>query len=117
MVDFKRLIEKTRFAISLDETRYYLNGIYFHSTTSNGNNVLRAVATDGHRLALADVKTQSDFNISEGLILPKKAVDELHKLLDKLNEKQLKIACSNTKISFKFGDKLILTSKLIDVSF
>ena len=49
--DLKRLIEKTRFAISTEETRYYLNGIYLHAAESRGKAVLRAVATDGHRLA------------------------------------------------------------------
>jgi DNA polymerase-3 subunit beta len=118
VLDFKKIIEKTRFAISMDETRYYLNGIYIHTTeNASGKKVLRGVSTDGHRLAMAETSVENNINIDNGLILPKKAVDELYKLLDKLSEQELNIACSNTKISFKFGDKLILTSKLIDGNF
>jgi DNA polymerase-3 subunit beta len=49
--DLKRLIDNSQFAISTEETRYYLNGIFFHTVESGGATVLRAVATDGHRLA------------------------------------------------------------------
>ena len=49
--DLKRLIEKTQFAISSEETRYYLNGIFIHTIEIDGQLMLRAVATDGHRLA------------------------------------------------------------------
>ena len=53
--DLKRLIDKTQFAISTEETRYYLNGIYLHIAGSGKTATLRAVATDGHRLAQADL--------------------------------------------------------------
>ena len=53
--DLKRLIDKTRFAISTEETRYYLNGIYLHTAQSNKKATLRAVATDGHRLAQVEL--------------------------------------------------------------
>ncbi|MFL1780654.1 DNA polymerase III subunit beta [Candidatus Hepatincolaceae symbiont of Richtersius coronifer] len=114
---FKRLLEKTRFAVSLDETRYYLNGIYLHTTNdSQDNKVLRAVATDGHRLALVDMSSPENAEIKEGVIIPKKTVDELYRLIDKLEDKEMQIASSNTRISFKFN-KVILTSKLIEGNF
>lgn len=53
--DLKRLIDKTRFAVSTEETRYYLNGLFLHTLTEDGSAYLRAVATDGHRLALAEM--------------------------------------------------------------
>ncbi len=116
-LDLKKLIEKTRFAISLDETRYYLNGIYLHTTENvSGEQVLRAVATDGHRLALVDCSAPSGASMPDGIILPKKAVDEIYKLVDKLEDETLELACSTTRISFKFKN-VIFTSKLIDGQF
>lgn len=116
-VDFKQLLEKTKFAISMDETRYYLNGVYLHTTQNEeGNQVLRSVATDGHRLALADAVFSADVKIEKGIIIPKKAVDELSKIIDKVEDKEIEISCSSSRICFKFSN-LILTSKLIDGTF
>ena len=116
-VDFKQLLEKTKFAISMDETRYYLNGVYLHTTQNeNGQQVLRSVATDGHRLALADAVFSADVKIEEGIIIPKKAVDEISKIIDKVEDKEIEISCSSSRICFKFSN-LILTSKLIDGNF
>ncbi len=116
-LDFKQLLEKTKFAISMDETRYYLNGVYLHTTQNQeGKQVLRSVATDGHRLALADAIFDSDVKIEEGIIIPKKAVDEISKIIDKVEDKEIEISCSSSRICFKFS-KLILTSKLIDGNF
>src|SRR5215210_5672301 len=53
--DLRRLIDKTQFAISTEETRYYLNGIFFHTIETGGTTMLRAVATDGHRLARVEI--------------------------------------------------------------
>lgn len=111
----KHLITKTRFAISLDETRYFLNGIYLHTITNEGKNFLRSVSTDGHRLALCEVEV-ADANINQGVIIPKKTVDELIKLLNNVEDKEVKISVSATRISFKFNN-ITLTSQVIDGNF
>ncbi|WP_373087939.1 DNA polymerase III subunit beta [Sneathiella sp.] len=111
----KRLIDKTRFAISTEETRYYLNGIYFHVAESGGVQVLRAVATDGHRLARVETPMPADADGMPGVIIPRKAINEIRKLLDE-RDGDIAISLSDTKISFSLGDSL-LTSKLIDGTF
>jgi len=68
--DLIRLIDKTRFAISTEETRYYLNGLYLHVVVENGATLLRAVATDGHRLALAEMPAPDGAAGSPGVIIP-----------------------------------------------
>ena len=74
--DLKRLIEKTRFAISTEETRYNLNGIYFHAaeTGAAGTPALRAVATDGHRLAHIELDLPEGASGMPGVIIPRKTV-------------------------------------------
>ncbi|MDR0483870.1 MAG: DNA polymerase III subunit beta [Alphaproteobacteria bacterium] len=115
--DFKQLMENTKFAISTDETRYYLNGVYLHTTlNTNESPVLRAVSTDGHRLALSECGFNSDVKIEEGIIIPKKAVEEISKLITKVSEEELEISCNASRICFKFAN-IILTSKLIDGNF
>jgi DNA polymerase-3 subunit beta len=78
--DLKRLIEKTKFAISTEETRYYLYGIYLHSAKSDGKPSLRAVATDGHRLAQVELPLPSGAKDMPGVIVPRKTVAELARL-------------------------------------
>jgi len=112
--DMKRLIDKTRFAISTEETRYYLNGIYVH-VTEGDNSALRAVATDGHRLAQVEIATPEGAVGMPGVIIPRKTVGELRKLLEEFSG-DLKISLSDTKIRFEF-DSTVLTSKLIDGTF
>jgi len=80
--ELKQLIDRTRFAISTEETRYYLNGIYFHTTRSNEMPVLRAVATDGHRLARVEMMCPEGAAGMPGVIVPRKTVGELRKLID-----------------------------------
>ncbi len=111
----KRLIDKTRFAISTEETRYYLNGIYFHTAEADGTQMLRAVATDGHRLARVETPAPADAEQMPGVIVPRKAVNELLRLLDECDD-PVSISLSETKICFSFDDT-ILTSKLIDGTF
>ena len=113
--DLKRIIDKTRFAISTEETRYYLNGIYLHAAQSSGKNVLRAVSTDGHRLAQFEVPLPQGAADMPGVIVPRKAVLELRKLLEDASE-PIEIALSDNKIRFAF-DEVVLTSKLIDGTF
>jgi DNA polymerase-3 subunit beta len=111
----KRLIDRTRFAISTEETRYYLNGIYVHAAQSNDLPMLRAVATDGHRLARMEIPLPEGAAGMPGVIVPRKTVIELRKLLDELDQ-DVSVALSDTKIRFSFG-ATVLTSKLIDGTF
>ena len=111
----KRLIDRTQFAISTEETRYYLNGIYFHVIGEGSAARLRAVATDGHRLAKAELPAPDGSAGMPGLIVPRKTVGEVQKLLEN-PETEVGVALSETKIRFSIGD-LVLTSKLIDGTF
>ena len=113
-VDLVNLIDNTKFAISSEETRYYLNGIYLHIPDSNRDK-LRAVATDGHRLAQAEVPVPSGAETMPGIIIPRKAVGEIRKLAEETDGK-VKITVSNTKVKLVFPNS-ILTAKLIDGSF
>ncbi len=110
----KRLVDKTRFAISTEETRYYLNGIYLH-VSDNGDSTLRAVATDGHRLARMEIPLPDGAKGMPGVIVPRKTVNELRKLIDEFDG-DVSVALSETKIQFSF-DGAVLTSKLIDGTF
>ena len=110
----KQIIDKTRFAISTEETRYYLNGIYFH-VADDGQPVLRAAATDGHRLARITVPRPDGADGMPGIIIPRKCIAELRKLLDEVDG-SVQIALSASKIRFGLGSA-ILTSKLIDGTF
>lgn len=111
----RRLIEKTQFAISTEETRYYLNGIYLHTVEQNGALKLRAVATDGHRLARAEVDAPAGSEGMPGIIIPRKTVSELLKLVDD-PDVAVTTELSDSKIRFTIGS-VILTSKLIDGTF
>jgi DNA polymerase-3 subunit beta len=113
--DLKRLIEKTQFAISTEETRYYLNGIFFHAIDASGIPVLRAVATDGHRLARVEIAAPSGSEGMPGVIIPRKAVAEIIKLVEDGGE-TVEVELSSAKIRLTFGE-VVLTSKLIDGTF
>ncbi|MEE8444334.1 MAG: DNA polymerase III subunit beta [Alphaproteobacteria bacterium] len=115
--DLRALIDRTRFAISMEETRYYLNGIYLHAVTGEGDrgDVLRAVATDGHRLALVEIPLPQGAESMPGVIVPRTTVLELRKLIDETGG-EIDVALSDTKIRFSFDDA-VLTSKLIDGTF
>ena len=114
--DLKRLIDKTQFAISTEETRYYLNGIFLHVLESDGAPVLRAVATDGHRLARVEIPAPAGSVGMPGVIVPRKAVAEIQKLLDDGGE-TVGIDLSPAKIRLRFAGGLTLISKLIDGTF
>lgn len=113
--DLAALIDKTRFAISSEETRYYLNGIYLHTTKSEKVDVLRAVATDGHRLARVEMAAPEGAKGVSGIIIPRKTVGEVRKLLDEAAG-TIEIALSDSKVRFTF-DSIVITSKLIDGTF
>jgi DNA polymerase-3 subunit beta len=110
------MIDRTRFAISTEETRYYLNGIYLHTAVgAEGARVLRAVATDGHRLARVEVPLPEGAEEIPGVIIPRKTVAEARKLLEE-SQDDIEIALSDTRIQFTLGS-VRLTSKLIDGTF
>jgi DNA polymerase-3 subunit beta len=113
--DLKRLIDKTQFAISTEETRYYLNGIYLHTQESDGHTMLRAVATDGHRLARLEMPAPAGSTGMPGIIVPRKAVAEVQRLIEAGGPDVL-VELSTAKIRFTFDD-VVLTSKLIDGTF
>lgn len=110
----KSLVEKPSFAISTEETRYYLNGIYLH-VSGDKDKVLRAVATDGHRLARIEVALPAGADGMPGVIVPRKAIHELKKLIDE-GEGDVQISLSDSKIRFVYGNAT-LVSKLIDGNF
>jgi DNA polymerase-3 subunit beta len=110
--ELKSLIENTRFAVSIEETRYYLNGIYLHLADDN---LLRAVSTDGHRLARSQMDMPAKAEMMPAVIIPRKAVGELSKLIDEF-EGDVKIALSDTRARFSLGT-VDVTTKLIDGTF
>lgn len=110
-----QIIDKTRFAISTEETRYYLNGIFLHVAEDASGPVLKAAATDGHRLARVTVAQPAGASAMPDVIVPRKCVGEIRKLLDEA-EGNVEISLSPTKIRFTVGNA-ILTSKLIDGTF
>ncbi|RJT22431.1 DNA polymerase III subunit beta [Chakrabartia godavariana] len=113
-VTLRQIIDKTRFAISTEETRYYLNGIFLH-VADDGQPVLKAAATDGHRLARVTVPRPEGAEGMPDIIVPRKCVAELRKLLDEV-EGTVEVTLSATKIRFGLGTA-VLTSKLIDGTF
>ena len=113
--ELKKLIEKTQFAISTEETRYYLNGIYLHMVELDGEKLLRAVATDGHRLAQSQTPAPEGASNMPGVIVPRKTVAEFSKLLNESAEKAM-LEVSAAKIRLSIGG-VVLTSKLIDGTF
>lgn len=111
----RRLFDKSKFAISTEETRYYLNGVYMHVSDADGGKVLRCVATDGHRLARIDADLPEGAADMPGVIVPRKTVGELRKLLED-DEMKIAVSVSETKVRFATPE-ITLTSKVIDGTF
>lgn len=111
----RRLFDKSKFAVSTEETRYYLNGVYLHVADGEAGKALRAVATDGHRLARIDAPLPEGAEDAPAVIVPRKTVGELRKLLDD-DEAEIAVSVSPTKIRFA-TEGLSLTSKVIDGTF
>ncbi|MET1027723.1 MAG: DNA polymerase III subunit beta [Dongiaceae bacterium] len=114
-VDLRGLIDRTKFAISTEETRYYLNGIYLHAFVTGKQTALRAVATDGHRLARVEMPLPEGAENIPGIIVPRKMVNEIRKLIEEVDG-VVEVSLSDSRIRFAFDD-IVLTSKLIDGSF
>ncbi|WP_116597625.1 DNA polymerase III subunit beta [Primorskyibacter marinus] len=111
----RRLFDKSKFAISTEETRYYLNGVYMHVADGEEGKVLRCVATDGHRLARIDAPLPKGAEDMPGVIVPRKTVGEMRKLLED-DEMQIAVSVSETKVRFATPE-ITLTSKVIDGTF
>lgn len=109
--DLHTLIERTSFAMAQQDVRYYLNGLMLEP----GAGVLRAVATDGHRLALCELQAEMGEAVEQQVIVPRKGVQELHRLLDEADSPaQIEIGTNHIRIT---TDQLRFTSKLIDGRF
>lgn len=114
--ELKDVIDRTKFAISTEETRYYLNGIYMHAKTEGETKVLRVVATDGHRLACVESPLPAGAENLAGVIIPRKTINEIRKLLDDVSIEEISVSLSENKVRFEMQD-VALTSKLIDGTY
>ena len=114
-IDLIRLLDKTSFAMSLEETRYYLNGIYLHAIKEDNIHKLRTVATDGHRLSRVDMNLPEGADGIPGVIIPRKTILEIRKILED-HTGNINLSLSETKIRLSFNN-VILTSKLLDGTF
>ncbi|MBV8938998.1 MAG: DNA polymerase III subunit beta [Alphaproteobacteria bacterium] len=115
VAECRALIEKPAYAMSTEETRYYLNGIYLHTSGEAGEEQLKAVATDGHRLARVAVSLPGTAAGMPGIIVPRKTIQEIRKLLDG-GDGEVALSLSDTKIRVVYGNA-VLVSKLIDGNF
>jgi DNA polymerase-3 subunit beta len=115
VADLRKVVDKTRFAISTEETRYYLNGIFLHAVHQGGADVLRGVATDGHRLARVEIPLPKGAESIPAVIVPRKAVSEIRKLID-AEDADIEIGVGPGRIRFGVGSAVLL-SRLIDGTF
>ena len=111
----RELFAKTAFSMSKDEIRYYLNGVYLHPVEEEGKKLLRAVATDGHRMALAQIACPKGADKLPSGIIPSKTVREFDRLFTNAKG-SLKMEVSKTLVSFKMGS-VSLVSRLVEGSF
>ena len=114
-LDLVRLIDKSSFAMSLEETRYYLNGIYLHAIKEDNIDKMRTVATDGHRLSRVDINLPQGAEGIPGVIIPRKTILEIRKILED-HTGNVSLSISETKIKLSFNN-VVLTSKLLDGTF
>ncbi|HIG09699.1 MAG TPA: DNA polymerase III subunit beta [Alphaproteobacteria bacterium] len=114
-LDLVRLIDKSSFAMSLEETRYYLNGIYLHAIKEDNVEKMRTVATDGHRLSRVDINLPQGAEGIPGVIIPRKTILEIRKILED-HTGNVSLSISETKIKLSFNN-VVLTSKLLDGTF
>ena len=114
--ELKDVIDRTKFAVSTEETRYYLNGVYMHAKKEGEAKVLRVVATDGHRLACVESPLPQGAENLAGVIIPRKTITEVRKLLDDNGAENVTVSMSENKVRFALND-VTLTSKLIDGTY
>ncbi len=108
--ELKHLIDNCKFCMGVDESRQYLNGIYFHKS----NESVSTVATDGHRLSKCNLEKKINVDF-QGIIIPKKSVFEISKILDEVNE-TVSLSFSKTRMKIEIGN-LTLITKLINSTF
>jgi DNA polymerase-3 subunit beta len=108
--EFRRLIDKTHFSMAQQDVRYYLNGLLLETE----GNALRAVATDGHRLALCEMTLEEKAKTNQQVIVPRKGVLELQRIL--VTEGSIELAIGTNHIRAQIG-AIRFTSKLIDGRF
>jgi DNA polymerase-3 subunit beta len=114
--ELQSIFDKSKYTMSVEETRYNLNGIYLHvKEVDNGNRVLRGVATDGHRLSCIDVSLPDLAKDLPGVIIPRKAVIELRKIIED-SDSDVEVMLSENRIKFSF-DSVVLLTKLVDGNF
>jgi DNA polymerase-3 subunit beta len=111
-LDLKNLLDKTSFAMAVQDVRYYLNGVLFE--LSEGK--LRAIATDGHRLARTDVDIQLDTKEGRQIIVPRKAIVEINRFLDGGGDQELTVEINKNHLKLTKGETVLIT-KLIDGKF
>lgn len=111
---FLDMIEKTIYSVSNDETRYHLNGVYFENQSQGKKSQFRMVATDGHRLSLVDreLEITSDINVSAGIIVPRKGLNEIRKILESV-EDQFEMAIEGSQLIIR-NDSTVLMVRLIE---
>lgn len=112
---FKKLLDRAKFAMSTEETRYYLNGIHFHIMEKDGKKILRSVATDAHRLAYIEAPLPTGAENMPGIIVGRKTITEARKLVDD-STAEVNISLSPTRIEFAF-ENAVLSSRLIDATY
>lgn len=110
------IIDKTRFSISDDPSRYYLNGLFLQTREEDDGIKFCGVSTDGHRLSVIKINNYEGQNNINGVIIPKKALPEIKKVLCSIPEDEVKVYLSKTKIKIE-TDNTIIISKLIDADF
>lgn len=109
--DFAGLLNRVRFAMSVEDTRYYLNGVYLHSS----GDTMKCIATDSHRLAIAEMAKPEGMDLETGVIVPRKTINEVMKILDETSG-DICVSISSSKISFAIGS-IVIQSKLIDGTY
>ena len=118
--NLQSLLTRPRFAMSTEDTRYYLNGIYLHigQSSDKSRDLLYAVATDGHRLRMATVEKPEDMSAdTPDIIIPRKAVNEICRVLDGASpDETVSLSISKGKIRIQFG-KIDFISKTVDGTF
>ena len=115
--DLSEMIEKTFYAVSTDETRYTLNGLYLASPIRPGDGppLLRMVATDGHRLSYSERPVDNQWKLDKGILVPRKGIQELKKLLAE-GAGELFVASDEKAIRFRRGPVTLLI-RLIEGEF
>lgn len=114
--DFINIIDKTRFSISDDSSRYYLNGLFIHTVEEDGDKKLVGVSTDGHKLSIIKLNYYNGETPVAGVIIPKKTLPEIKKVLLNTKEEEVVVSLSKTKIKIENSSTTII-SKLIDAEF